>query len=201
MILDGRLHQIGRPDELTAHPADEFVASLTGGNLLHGVADGTHVTLDDGTVIEIAEPAHRPRRDRRLPVGDHRVSAAPGDGNVIAGTVGSITPDRGRTRVRIGPLVAEVAEPDGLARGAQAFASFAPGRRTRDRQELTWPAGPRRQRPSQAELDRMLARLREAAPEGDVAVALGLGRVEVSITVAAGDPVSAAAQARAPRRR
>ena len=41
--------------------------------------------------------------------------------------------------------------------------------------------------PSQAELDRMLARVREAAPEGDVAVALGLGRVEVSITVAAGD--------------
>jgi hypothetical protein len=51
--------------------------------------------------------------------------------------------------------------------------------------------------PSQAELDRMLARLRESAPEGDVAVALGLGRVEVSITVAAGDPVSAAAGARA----
>lgn len=49
--------------------------------------------------------------------------------------------------------------------------------------------------PSQGELDRMLARVREAAPEGDVAVALG--RVEVSITVAAGDRDSAAAQARA----
>ena len=54
-------------------------------------------------------------------------SAPPGDGrNVIAATIGSITPDRGRTRVRIGPLVAEVAEHDGLTRGAQAFASFAP---------------------------------------------------------------------------
>ena len=51
--------------------------------------------------------------------------------------------------------------------------------------------------PSQDELDRMLARLREAAPEGDVAIALGLGRVEVSITVAAADRDSAAAQARA----
>jgi hypothetical protein len=45
---------------------------------------------------------------------------------VIAGTVGSITPDRGRTRVRVGPLVAEVASADGLERGARAFASFAP---------------------------------------------------------------------------
>ena len=51
--------------------------------------------------------------------------------------------------------------------------------------------------PSQDELDRMLARLREAAPQGDVAIALGLGRVEVSITVAASDGDSAAAQARA----
>ena len=49
MILDGRLHQTGTPEELVARPADAFVASLTGGNLLHGNADGTAVTLDDGT--------------------------------------------------------------------------------------------------------------------------------------------------------
>ena len=59
MIRDGQLHQIGRPEELTAHPADEFVASLTGGNLLHGIADGTRVTLDDGTVIEVGEAGAR----------------------------------------------------------------------------------------------------------------------------------------------
>ena len=53
-------------------------------------------------------------------------STAPGAGNVIAGTVGAITPDRGRTRVRVGPLVAEVASADGLERGARAYASFAP---------------------------------------------------------------------------
>ena len=54
------------------------------------------------------------------------VSRTPGAGNVIAGTVASLTPDRGRTRVRVGPLVAEVASADGLERGARAFASFAP---------------------------------------------------------------------------
>ncbi len=57
VILDGRLHQIGRPEELTARPADDFVASLTGGNLLLGTADGLTVTLDDGTIIHTVEPA------------------------------------------------------------------------------------------------------------------------------------------------
>jgi len=43
-----------------------------------------------------------------------------------AGTVGALTPDRGRTRVRVGPVVAEVASAEGLERGARAYASFAP---------------------------------------------------------------------------
>ncbi len=125
VIRDGQLHQIGRPEELTAHPADEFVASLTGGNLLHGTAEGTRVTLDDGTVIEVAEPASG-RVGVAVYPWEITVSHAPGAGNVIAGTVGSITPDRGRTRVRVGSLVAEVAGADGLERGARAYASFAP---------------------------------------------------------------------------
>jgi molybdate transport system ATP-binding protein len=125
VIRDGQLHQIGRPEELTAHPADEFVASLTGGNLLHGTAAGTRVTLDDGTVIEVAEPATG-RVGVAVYPWEITVSSSPGAGNVIAGTVGSITPDRGRTRVRVGPLVAEVAGTDGLERGARAYASFAP---------------------------------------------------------------------------
>ena len=125
VIRDGQLHQIGRPEELTAHPADEFVASLTGGNLLHGVADGTRVTLDDGTVIEVGEAATG-RVGVAVYPWEISVSLTPGAGNVIAGTVASLTPDRGRTRVRVGPLVAEVESADGLERGARAFASFAP---------------------------------------------------------------------------
>jgi ABC-type sulfate/molybdate transport systems ATPase subunit len=125
VIREGRLHQVGRPEALTAHPADEFVASLTGGNLLHGTAEGTRVTLDDGTVIEVADPAAG-RVGVAVYPWEIAVAATPGAGNVIAGTVGSITPDRGRVRVRVGPLVAEVASADGLTRGARAFASFAP---------------------------------------------------------------------------
>ncbi|MDA0185316.1 ABC transporter ATP-binding protein [Solirubrobacter phytolaccae] len=126
VIRDGQLHQIGRPEELTARPADAFVASLTGGNLLHGMAEGTRVTLDDGTVIEVAEPATGRVGIAVYPWEVSVSSTSPGAGNVLAGTVGSITPDRGRTRVRVGPLVAEVAHVDGLERGARAFASFAP---------------------------------------------------------------------------
>ncbi|MBE2320802.1 ABC transporter ATP-binding protein [Solirubrobacter sp. CPCC 204708] len=127
VIRDGRLHQIGRPEELTAHPADEFVASLTGGNLLHGEAEGTRVTLDDGTVIEVAEPARGRVGVAVYPWEIAVTSRPPAAGNVLAGTVGAITPDRGRTRVRVGPLVAEVGTADGLERGARAYASFAPG--------------------------------------------------------------------------
>ena len=128
VILDGRLHQSGRADELTARPADAFVASLTGGNLLQGTADGLTVTLDDGTVIRTLEPAHGRVGIAVYPWEIAVSAAAPGDGmNVIAGTIGSVTPDRGRMRVRVGPLVAEVASWNGLARGAPAFASFAPG--------------------------------------------------------------------------
>ena len=40
VIVDGRLRQEGTAAELVAHPADAFVASFTGGNLLPGRADG-----------------------------------------------------------------------------------------------------------------------------------------------------------------
>ena len=73
------------PEALTAHPADEFVASLTGGNLLYGVADGTRVTLDDGTVIEVAEAASPSRlAERAEAIGGHlEVTARPGQGTAV----------------------------------------------------------------------------------------------------------------------
>ena len=36
MIVEGRLRQVATPGELVAHPADIFVASFTGANLLRG---------------------------------------------------------------------------------------------------------------------------------------------------------------------
>lgn len=127
VILDGRLHQTGTPEELVARPADAFVASLTGGNLLQGNADGTRVTLDDGTVIHTREPA-RGRVGIAVYPWEVAVSAARPDGelNVISGEIRAVTHDRGRLRVRIGPLVAEVESLGGLDPGAAAHAAFAP---------------------------------------------------------------------------
>ena len=81
VILDGRLHQIGRPEELTARPADAFVASLTGGNLLHGTADGTtrHARRRHRDPRSL-EPAHGRVGDRRLPVGDRGLRERARDG-------------------------------------------------------------------------------------------------------------------------
>ena len=58
VIVDGRLRQEGTAAELVAHPADAFVASFTGGNLLPGRADGgVEIALDAGGVVRAAEPA------------------------------------------------------------------------------------------------------------------------------------------------
>ena len=62
VIVDGQLRQSGTPAELVARPADAFVASFTGANLLPGHAEpvaggSSRVTLDDGTVVTTAEPA------------------------------------------------------------------------------------------------------------------------------------------------
>ena len=38
VLVDGRILQLGRPEELVAAPSDSFVASFTGANLLPGVA-------------------------------------------------------------------------------------------------------------------------------------------------------------------
>ena len=62
VVLDGRLHQLDTPAELLARPADAFVASLTGSNLLTGSATplasgGAEIRLDDGTVVVSREGA------------------------------------------------------------------------------------------------------------------------------------------------
>ena len=130
VIVDGRLRQLGTPDELTTRPADAFVASLTGGNLLHGNAAGTTVTLDDGTVIETREPAHGRVGVAVYPWEVGVALERPADAvNVLAGTVRTVTNDHGRARVRIGSVHAQVSadEASELPRGAQAFAYFDPG--------------------------------------------------------------------------
>jgi len=135
VIVDGQLRQLASPQELVSRPADVFVASFTGANLLHGVA---HRREDDLTVITLAS-------------GETVYSTDPGDGevgvvvypwevsvghahhvdsalNVIDGEVRSLVHIGNRVRVMIGPITAEVTEASleklGLVVGGRAVASF-----------------------------------------------------------------------------
>jgi molybdate transport system ATP-binding protein len=135
VLLDGRLHQLGTAAELVARPADAFVATFTGGNLLRGTArplrgGGAEVTLDGGTTIRSDEVAEGPVGVALYPweVG---VALNPPDGglNAVPGAIHGVAPEGGRMRLRIGELTAECspAEAEGLAEGARVYAVFAPG--------------------------------------------------------------------------
>lgn len=135
VLVDGRVRQLGRPIELVDTPRDEFVAILTGSNVLMGVATtdagGSRVLLDTGT--SIASPDRVVGRvvavvhPRQITLSD---AGGPADvtWNRIRGPVTSLMPMGGGVRVRIGPLVAEVgtsaAGQASLAVGDVVTASF-----------------------------------------------------------------------------
>jgi ABC-type sulfate/molybdate transport systems ATPase subunit len=136
VIVRGRVRQMDTPAGLLEAPADAFVASFVGSNLLAGVArpgaNGlAEVVLEGGGVI------HAPGGPEG-PVGavvhpwDVRIDASeePGPANRIVAPIASVAPAGSRLRVRIGPLFAEVeAEGAGaldLTAGRVATASFAP---------------------------------------------------------------------------
>ena len=135
VVVEGRLRQEGTPAELVAQPADPFVASFTGANLLHGRTDGpdgstTSVHLDDGTVVTTTDGGYGAITLAVYPwdvtVSTHR----PDDSatNVVEGTITAITELGNRARVTIGPVSAEITVDSlhrlGLEPGRRAFASF-----------------------------------------------------------------------------
>ena len=132
VMVDGRLRQEGTAAELVAHPADAFVASFTGGNLLPGRADGgVEIALDAGGVVRAAE-----RVTGRVGVAVYPWEVgialqAPGDGlNGLAGAVHGLAPEGSRVRLRIGEVVverpAEEVERLALQPGTTAWATFPP---------------------------------------------------------------------------
>jgi molybdate transport system ATP-binding protein len=132
VIVDGRLRQEGTAAELVAHPADAFVASFTGGNLLPGRADGgVEVALDAGGVVRAVEPASGRVGVAVYPWEVGVALQAPGDGlNGLPGTVHGLAPEGSRVRLRIGEVVverpAEEIERLGLEAGTTAWATFPP---------------------------------------------------------------------------
>jgi ABC-type sulfate/molybdate transport systems ATPase subunit len=137
VVVDGTLRQLATPAELVDRPADAFVVSLSGGNLLAGDArplrgGGTEVVLDTGAVICSDEHASGRVHVAVYPWEVMLRAHEDADGvlNEVVAPVSSLTPEGGRTRVQLGPLTAECAAADvqrlGLRRGKPASASFAP---------------------------------------------------------------------------
>jgi molybdate transport system ATP-binding protein len=135
VLVEGKLRQVGSPGELVASPADPFVASFTGANLLRGhaelVEDGlTSIRLETGEVVYSTDRASGEVGVVVYP-WDVAVGRVQVDGsalNLVAGEVASVVPVGNRVRVRIGPLTAEVtaasAEKLELERGGTAYVSF-----------------------------------------------------------------------------
>jgi molybdate transport system ATP-binding protein len=135
VLVDGRVLQTGTPAELVAAPADAFVASFTGANLLEGTAvpgsNGlTEVVLGVGGSAWSTDPGSG---RVGLAVYPWEVSVSrevPEDSTVnhIRAAVSSVVPLGNRARVRIGPVVAEVTDASlarlGLAEGDVVVASF-----------------------------------------------------------------------------
>jgi molybdopterin-binding protein len=135
VLVDGELRQLGTPRELVSEPADPFVASFTGANLLRGAVelhdDGvTRVRLASGEVVYSTD-----RADGEVGVVVHpwdvsigRVHADDSAMNLVQGEVASVAPVGNRVRVRVGPLTAEVTESSaerlGLTVGSRVYASF-----------------------------------------------------------------------------
>ncbi len=135
ILVEGRLVQLGRPTELVAAPADPFVASFTGGNLIPGVASRresglTEVALETGGFLYSVDEL-----EGRVGVVVHpwEVSVArevPADSalNHVRAPLLSLAPAGNRVRARVGPLTAELtaasAERLGLRTGEVVVASF-----------------------------------------------------------------------------
>jgi molybdate transport system ATP-binding protein len=114
LVLEaGRVTQVGRPDDIVAHPRTEYVADLVGTNLYRGTAHGDEVVVDGGARLATATlldadvlaviPPHSVVVHVTPPAGSAR--------NVVAGTVQSLDRLGSRVRVRIDgalPIVAEV---------------------------------------------------------------------------------------------
>jgi ABC-type sulfate/molybdate transport systems ATPase subunit len=137
VVVDGTVRQIGSATQLVERPADAFVVSLTGGNLLAGNArplrgGGSEIVLDAGGVACSDERASGRVAVAVYPweisvrAGEH----ADGAVNEIVAPIASLTPEGGRVRVRLGPLTAHCSSADvqrlGLRRGDLARACFSP---------------------------------------------------------------------------
>jgi molybdate transport system ATP-binding protein len=115
VLVEGKLRQIGPTRELVARPADPFVASFTGANLLRGrVVDFSNgiarVRLQDGTVVSTAEQAAGEVVLAVYPWDVTISTEPPHDSalNVIGSAIATIAELGNRVRIGVGPVSAEI---------------------------------------------------------------------------------------------
>jgi molybdate transport system ATP-binding protein len=135
VLSEGRVLQLGTSTELVALPSDAFVASFTGATVLPGQAvetrNGlTRVALDGGVSLWSSDSATGPVNVAVYPWDVSVGTNLPDDSrlNHVSAAVVSVAQAGNRTRVRIGPIVAEItaasAERLELRPGIVAVASF-----------------------------------------------------------------------------
>ena len=115
VIVDGKLVQLGSPEELISAPVSPFVARFAGGNILHGHArraEGllTMVELADRTIILSTDDAEGEVAAIVYPWELTLARTLPGDSsqNHVRAEVTSVVPVANRVRVTLGPVTAEV---------------------------------------------------------------------------------------------
>ncbi len=114
VLVDGRIVQMGRADELIASPATPFVARFAGGNVLHGRARRlgtlTSVELSDRTVVTSTDEAQGVVAAIVYPWEVTLARALPADSaqNHVRAVVSSVVPVANRVRVTVGAVTAEV---------------------------------------------------------------------------------------------
>ena len=135
VMVDGRLRQTGTPGSLVAAPADDFVASFTGANLLDGYAETTpnghtRIRLSNGTLVATADRAHGHVTLAVYPWDITLAATPPNDSalNTIHAPIRSVTELGNRVRLSIGPITAEITaesrERLDLRTGQAIYASF-----------------------------------------------------------------------------
>jgi molybdate transport system ATP-binding protein len=114
VLVDGKLVQVGRADELISAPVSPFVARFAGGNVLHGAARRvdtlTSVELDDRNVIVSSDDAVGEVAAVVYPWDVTLSRALPSDSaqNHVQGSVTSVVPVANRMRVTVGAVTAEI---------------------------------------------------------------------------------------------
>jgi len=135
VISEGEVLQLAAPTDLVALPRDAFVASFTGATVLPGrvvaVRDGLRqIALDGGLTLWSADEGDGEVNVAVYPWDVSLGSYTPDDSrmNHLSAAVVSVAPMGNRTRVRVGPIVAEItaasAERLDLRPGLLATASF-----------------------------------------------------------------------------